>query len=153
MAEDTQPSQRSQVIALSVIDVDILFSVGAMADESEFSFDVEITRPEPVEEGIFAFQANLQVIKRKEGETSEAAGFKAKYWCGFQLEAEDDATEIASQFASTTIWAAFSNLFAVVKNQMGVYFPQLPPAPGKIKAIDQPTDYSGKLDDGGLLDD
>ncbi|MBY3347221.1 hypothetical protein [Rhizobium laguerreae] len=125
-----------RVVGLTLADVSIHFLQQDDEKEpnAEFDYTIDIQTPSVAEDVIF-FPCSLKVRKRYPEEEEDIASIGANYFCGVSGALKEDLENeaLAKKYAQTTIWSAFSSLFAICTQQMGISFPALPPAPSRIE--------------------
>ncbi len=149
MAKAKEPAKKAtnvvanRVVGLTLADVSIHFRPQDDEKEpsAEFDYTVEIDTPSIVEDVIF-FGCTLKVRKQYKDEEEDVASIGANYFCGVSgaLKKDSENETLAKKYAQTSIWGAFSSLFAICAQQMGISFPPLPPAPGRIEVVNIDSD-------------
>jgi len=124
-----------RVVGLTLSDVKLKYLPydSEKEPDAEFDYGVEIDELE-LREDIILFSCEISVRKiYKDGNTGSAS-VSASYFCGITgaMEKSGEMTAVAKKYAQTSIWSAFTSLFAICSQQMGVSFPVLPPVPARV---------------------
>lgn len=125
----------SRIVGLTLIHTAVEFAPQRPeTEEFTFTYDAEIDNIEKINEDLFVFSAEYNVVKIETASERTVASFIARYYCGVKVSNLDlnKITDLAKGYASTSLWASFSSLAAVVTNQMQMDFPNLPASPSNI---------------------
>ncbi len=127
----------SKLLAQSLVEVDLVARPEVVeSDKVELRYSAMLDTPEEIGENKFFFRCNFSVVKRNSDTDEELQAVMATYACILQNSSDDMLKVAAScrRYVATSVWNAFTSLFAVVSHQMRAPFPPLPPSPGGVGA-------------------
>lgn len=132
----------SRLIGLSLVKVDLELDSASDDDAVDFEYSAEITVPRKIQDELFFFRTAFSVQAKREGTGEQVRAISATYFCAVRCNPDytPDLTKLASKYAETSVWGAFTSLFGVLTQQMGAVFPNLPPSTVGVKVMVQPEE-------------
>ncbi|WP_141683776.1 hypothetical protein [Rhizobium sp. AC27/96] len=130
-----------RLVAQSLVDISIDVSPEPEGDKIELRYNVAVDEPVQIEEHQYFFTCHLTVGKRAPDDEEDFVSVSATYACILRhsLSNSGDVISAAKRYAATSIWGAFSGLFAIISHQMRTSFPPLPPTPAAVDATGDPS--------------